>query len=74
VAECAVIGVPDARWGEVGKAFVVFKPHESGCELDMLNFLQGKLAKYKIPKSVEIVAALPRTGSGKVDKTKLRND
>ena len=74
VAECAVIGVPDATWGEVGKAFVVFKPRESGCELGLLNFLQGKLAKYKIPKSVEVVEALPRTGSGKVDKPKLRTD
>jgi len=74
VAECAVIGVPDATWGEVGKAFVVFKPHESGCELGLLDFLQGRMAKYKIPKSVEVVEALPRTGSGKVDKPKLRND
>lgn len=72
VAECGIIGVPDGTWGEVGRAFVVLKPHEAACEQNLLNFLQGKMAKYKIPKSVELIEALPRTGSGKIDKQKLR--
>ncbi|RAY16111.1 p-hydroxycinnamoyl-CoA synthetase [Actinomadura craniellae] len=72
VAECAVIGVPDETWGEVGKAFVV--PRE-GIALEpgrLLESLAGKLAKYKIPKYVEVVDALPRGGSGKVLKQHLR--
>jgi fatty-acyl-CoA synthase len=75
VAECAVIGVPDEKWGEVGKAIVVLKRDEGGQRIEapeLLGFLDGKLAKFKVPKSVEFVDALPRTGSGKVDKPKLR--
>jgi fatty-acyl-CoA synthase len=72
VAECAVIGVPDEKWGEVGKAFVALRPNQDALEQELLDFLNGKLARYKIPKSVERVSALPRTGSGKVDKSSLR--
>jgi fatty-acyl-CoA synthase len=72
VAECAVIGVPDDKWGEVGKAVVVFKPGGPASPADLLRFCEGKLAKFKIPKWVESIDALPRTGSGKVDKVKLR--
>jgi fatty-acyl-CoA synthase len=72
VAECAVIGVPDDKWGEVGKAVVVFKPGERPPPSDLLLFCEGKLAKFKIPKWVESIDVLPRTGSGKVDKVKLR--
>jgi fatty-acyl-CoA synthase len=72
VADCAVIGVPDERWGEVGRAFVV--PH-GGHRLDQAElaaFLSGRLARYKIPKSVVCVDALPRTASGKLLKKALR--
>jgi fatty-acyl-CoA synthase len=72
VAECAVIGVPDEKWGEVGKAVVVLKPASTSSPVDLLRFCDGKLAKFKIPKWVEAIDALPRTGSGKVDKVKLR--
>ncbi|MGH8868736.1 MAG: acyl-CoA synthetase [Actinomycetes bacterium] len=75
VAECAVIGVPDARWGEVGKAFVVLRPEASadGTAPDELcDFLAGRLARYKVPREVEFLDALPRTGSGKVQKAVLR--
>lgn len=72
VAECAVIGVPDEKWGEVGKAVVVLKPASTSSPADVLRFCDGKLAKFKIPKWVEAMDALPRTGSGKVDKVKLR--
>jgi fatty-acyl-CoA synthase len=72
VAECAVIGVPDDKWGEVGRAIVVVKPSHQATEQELLAFMQGKVAKYKIPKSIEFVDGLPRTGSGKVDKRKLR--
>jgi fatty-acyl-CoA synthase len=70
VAECAVVGVPDERWGEVGRAFVVAKSPVD--EADLLRFLDGRLARYKLPKHVEFVESLPRTGSGKVLKSRLR--
>ncbi|MGW7478669.1 acyl-CoA synthetase [Nonomuraea muscovyensis] len=72
VAEAAVVGVPDETWGEVGHAFVVPRPdtHVTGGELR--DFLLGRLAKYKIPRYVDLVDDLPRTGSGKVRKWDLR--
>ncbi|MDF2705947.1 MAG: p-hydroxycinnamoyl-CoA synthetase [Nonomuraea muscovyensis] len=72
VAEAAVVGVPDERWGEVGHAFVVPRPdtHVTGGELR--DFLLDRLAKYKIPRYVDLVDDLPRTGSGKVRKWDLR--
>ncbi|MFD4635822.1 long-chain fatty acid--CoA ligase [Lentzea sp. NPDC058436] len=72
VAEVAVVGVPDERWGEVGRAFV--RPRD-GAVVDLAGlreFLLPRLAKYKIPVHVEVVSELPRTGSGKVLKPALR--
>ncbi|MFC4529676.1 acyl-CoA synthetase [Sphaerisporangium dianthi] len=73
VAECAVIGVPDDRWGEVGKALVVLRPGAGAGAGDLLAHLAGRLARYKIPKHVEFVPALPRNGAGKVVKARLRS-
>ncbi len=73
VKECAVVGVPDDKWGEVGWLFVV--PH-AAAELDensVLEFLDGKLARYKLPKHVSRLDALPRNGAGKVIKGALRD-
>ncbi|MER6305853.1 long-chain fatty acid--CoA ligase [Streptomyces sp. NPDC001657] len=72
IAECAVIGVPDDKWGEVPRAVVV--PAEGG-SLDpdeVLASLAGQLAKYKLPKSVVFADALPRTASGKLLKSRVR--
>ena len=72
VAESAVIGVPDDRLGEVGKAFVVVKP---GTELDeqtVIAYTREHLAKFKTPQSVEFLDALPRNPGGKVVKPLLR--
>ncbi|MEV0598056.1 o-succinylbenzoate--CoA ligase [Streptomyces sp. NPDC050315] len=72
IAECAVIGVPDERWGEVPRAVVVAR---EGCALDpaeVLAALAGQLAKYKIPKSVVVADELPRTASGKLLKPRVR--
>jgi fatty-acyl-CoA synthase len=71
IAEVAVIGVPDGRWGEVGRAIAVLR---SGTTLELaglLEFLADRLARYKLPKSLVIVVALPRTGAGKLDKRAL---
>ncbi len=69
---CAVIGVPDEKWGEVGKAFVVLKPGRKATEEELLEFLRGRLARYKVPKSVEFVDSLPLSPAGKVLKRELR--
>ncbi|MCX5909183.1 MAG: hypothetical protein NTY64_18935 [Deltaproteobacteria bacterium] len=72
VAETAVIGVKDQTWGEVGRAIVVRKPGVTLTEEEVLNFLKGRLAKYKVPKSVVFVDQLPRNAAGKVLKNALR--
>jgi fatty-acyl-CoA synthase len=73
VAECAVISVPDERWGEVGRAVVVLHAGTSAVPDDILSFLNGKLARYKIPKSLVLAAELPRNATGKVVKASLQN-
>jgi acyl-CoA synthetase (AMP-forming)/AMP-acid ligase II len=72
VADAAVIGVPDERWGEVGRAVVVPRSPGAPTERELLGFLDGKLAKYKIPKSVVFAPELPRNGTGKLLKAVLR--
>jgi fatty-acyl-CoA synthase len=73
VAECAVYGVPDPRWGEVGRAVVVPRAGTTVDPADLIAFLAGKIAKYKIPASVVLAESLPRTASGKVIKKQLRD-
>ncbi|WND39647.1 long-chain fatty acid--CoA ligase [Streptomyces sp. BB1-1-1] len=73
VSECAVIGIPDRTWGEVGRAVVVLKPGAVADEPDILGHLRGRLAKYKIPKSVVVTDTLPRTASGKIIKPVVRD-
>jgi fatty-acyl-CoA synthase len=72
VAEVAVIGMPHPKWQEVGKAVVVVKRGYALTEADIIQFCQGKLAKFKIPQSVVFVDALPRNAAGKVLKRELR--
>jgi fatty-acyl-CoA synthase len=72
VAEAAIIGVKDKTWGEVGRALVVLKPGQKLTEAEVLNFLKGRLAKYKVPKSVVFVDQLPRNAAGKVLKNVLK--
>lgn len=72
VIEAAVVGVPDEKWGEVGRAFVVCRPGIGLTRGDLLAFLRTRLAKYKVPVHVDVVAELPHTASGKVKKAALR--
>ena len=69
---CAVIGLPDAKWGEVGKACVVLKAGQSTTEEELLKFMTERLAKYKVPKSVSFMEALPISAAGKILKRELR--
>ena len=72
VADVALIGVHDERWGEVLKAFVVRRAGSSLDEAALSEFLQGKISRMKQPKYVEFIAQIPRNASGKVLKTALR--
>jgi fatty-acyl-CoA synthase len=74
VAECAVIGVPDPRWGEVGRAIVTLREGWQLTEADLLAHLDGRLARYKLPRSVVIAAELPHSAAGKVLKSVLREE
>lgn len=72
VADCAVIGVPDERWGEVGRAVVVLRPGTAASDSELLEYLSLSLARYKVPKSVVFADELPRSGAGKVLKLEVR--
>jgi len=69
---CAVIGIPDEKWGEIGKACVVLKPDTEASAAELISHMQENLARYKVPKSVEIMDALPLSGMGKILKRDLR--
>jgi acyl-CoA synthetase (AMP-forming)/AMP-acid ligase II len=72
VDEAAVIGVPDARYGEAVKAFVVLKQGASATEEEIIQYCKAHLASYKKPSYVKFVDSLPRNTVGKVMKYKLR--
>lgn len=73
VFQCAVVGVPDPKWGEVGKAFVVLKPDQAATTEALLAYLGDQLARYKIPRSFEFLPALPISAAGKVLRRELRH-
>ncbi len=72
VLEVAVVGVPDEKWGERPKAFVVRKPGAVLDEPELISHVQSRIARFKSPKAIELVDALPRTSTGKVQKFELR--
>jgi fatty-acyl-CoA synthase len=72
VRQCAVIGVPDERWGEVGHAFVVLADGAAVDQGEIVAFLRTQLAGYKVPKKVSLVRELPLSAAGKILKTELR--
>ena len=74
VADAAVVGVPDGRLGEVGRAYIVTRAGRVLDEATVLDFCRQRLANYKVPRQVEFRDALPRNPSGKVLKRQLRGE
>ena len=74
VAEAAVIGIENEKWGEVGRAVVALKEGQNLTVEEIIDYLKKRLAKYKIPKSVVFVEQLPRNAAGKVLKTVLKQE
>jgi fatty-acyl-CoA synthase len=71
VKEVAIIGVTDDRWGEVGHAFIVKKDNSKLTDIDIINYCNNQLAKYKIPKYVSFLKELPRNEAGKINRMDL---
>lgn len=74
VAEAALFGVPDDKWGEIGRAVVVLKTGAELTEEEVVTYLKDRLATYKVPRSVIFVDDLPKTGAGKVSKKVLKEE
>jgi 2-aminobenzoate-CoA ligase len=75
VSECGVVGVPDEERGQIVKAFVVLRPgFAAGAELvkELQDFVKQEIAPYKYPRAIEFIAALPRSGTGKLQRYRLR--
>jgi fatty-acyl-CoA synthase len=72
VLEAAVVGVPDERWGERPKAFVVLRQGQDAEPDAIIEHVKGAIARYKAPRDVEIVEELPKTSTGKIQKFELR--
>ena len=71
VQDCAVVGIPDKKYGEEVAAFVVLKAGSSTTEKEIKNYLRQKIADFKRPRVLEIVTDLPRTATGKIQKVKI---
>jgi acyl-CoA synthetase (AMP-forming)/AMP-acid ligase II len=72
VAECAVFGIPDERWGEVPAAHVVLSPAGSVSEDELIDFCASRIARFKRPRIIRFVDSLPKTPVGKIQKNELR--
>src|SRR5690606_32756449 len=74
IGQIAVIGVPDERMGEVGKAYVVLRPGKTATEPELIAWARANIANFKVPRFVEFRESLPTSPQGKVQKTRLREE
>ena len=74
VAECAVIGIADETWGQIGRAFIVLKDGANASEKLVADHCMANLAKFKVPRSIRFVDELPHNATGKVTKHELPRD
>jgi long-chain acyl-CoA synthetase len=72
ILEACAVGIPDPYRGETVKAYVVLKPGEKMAAEEVIKYCEEKLAKYKVPKTVEFMSSLPKSGVGKVLRKELR--
>ena len=72
VMECAVVAVPDVKWGERPKAFVVLRKGQEATEQEIIDFCKENIARFKVPEYVDFVEEYPMTASGKIQKYRLR--
>ena len=72
VLEVAVVGVPDEKWGERPKAFVVLRPGATATAEEIIGHVRGQIARHKVPDYVDFLAVLPKTATGKIQKFQLR--
>jgi fatty-acyl-CoA synthase len=72
VAEVAIVGIPDVRWGEVGRGYVVMAPGTVLTAEDVISHCRTRVARFKAPATIEFVQAIPRTATGKIQKHLLR--
>jgi len=71
ISECAIVGIPDKKYGEVVGAFIIAKDGALLTAADVRNYLREKIANYKMPKVIEFVAGFPKTATGKIQKNKI---
>jgi fatty-acyl-CoA synthase len=72
VADCALIGKPDEKWGEIGLMVTALEPGQSATEAELQEFCRERLARYKVPKEIVFIPELPYSPYGKVEKVKLK--
>lgn len=72
VNDVAIVGVPDEKWGETGKAYIVLEPGDKLTEQQVIDYCRERLAKYKVPKQIVFVEELPQNDAGKIDRKKLK--
>ena len=72
ILEVAVVGVPDEKWGEVGKAFIVTTHDHPKDEQAILDYCRQHLAKFKVPKHIQFTEAIPKSDSGKINRNLLK--